>query len=129
MLTRIVGAKRMTRQQVQAYVRERVGKGMASAAAFLTGRLRATVGVQAPRVRNTAGKWRATVRAAAGAPPRRVSGFGQKSVKWRRTPAGVTFTAVWYLRYWESHGHPWLAKTLKRYAPEAKRIAFGKRGK
>ena len=126
---KIVGGKVMTKREVLAYVRERLGKGVRSAGKFMVDRLRTVVGVQAPRVRTIAGGWRATTRATPGAPPRRVSGIGQKSINYRVTEKNVIFSAIWYMLYWENHGHPWMRKTIEKYSKEMMRIMTSTRKK
>ncbi len=113
----------MSRREVQAFVRDRLGMGKATAAAFLTGRLKAAVGVQAPRIKR-GGRWQATTRASAGAPPRRVSGAGQRSIAWKWTPArNMTFFArMWYMMWLEQNGHPWLRPTINKYLKDVGRI-------
>ena len=112
MIGKVVGAKVLTPGEIQRYVRERIGRGMSSAAKFMKDRLRVTVGVQGD----------GRVRATAGAPPRRITGAGQRSINSRTTASNVVFSAVWYMLYWETHGHPWLRKTIDKYIGEMRRI-------
>lgn len=30
----------------------------------------------------------------------------------------MIFSAIWYMVYWETHGHPWLRKTIEQYKKE-----------
>ncbi len=114
MKVKIVGAKPMTRRETQKYVRERIGWGMRSAAAFLSKQLKVVVGVQG--VKGT--------RAIPGASPRRITGAGQRSVGWRiQSKNVVLFSALWYMLYWEKHGHPWMRQTIRKYRDQAIKIA------
>lgn len=121
---KVVGAMRLTGRALKARVKRSANKGMAAAGKFLRERLQATVGVQAPRRRSGVG-WRALTPAVPGAPPRRVSGKGQAGISWYWTSAKNLgfFSRMWYMSYWETHGHAWWRKTIEKYLREAEKIA------
>jgi len=127
---KIVGAKLLSRSEIQKYVRDRLAKGNRSAGPFAVARLKAVVGLQAPRrrVKGVPCGWVALTRANPGAPPRRVSGCGQASIYWRQLPSGgMAFGAKReYMMILERKGHPWLHKTIRKYIKEILAIAWGK---
>lgn len=133
-LMKVVGAKPMTKTQINAYVKSRLAKGVASAGKFIVGRLRFTVGQQAPRRRSRSSEsgWVATTPATPLAPLRRVSGDGQKSIFWAKSQTGGLKLGAhkWYMLYWEGHKnrlpktkwHQWLRPTVDKYLPEMIKI-------
>ena len=124
MNTRIVGAKYLSAREIEEYVRKHINKGLDAAAKFVVKQLRVTTGVQAT-LRRTKRGWVAKVKATPGAPPRRVTGKGQKSIDYRQTENSVIFSAIYYMLYWEGHGHPWMRKTIERLTPQIGKIVSG----
>jgi hypothetical protein len=121
---KVVGAKVMTPAEIRDYVQRRLNRGIRSAGPFIVERLKAVVGIQAPRKRGGPNGWIATTRATPGAPPRRVSGLGQKSIYWRRTKkGGIAWGAKKpYMMILERKGHPWLHMTVRKYFAEVLQI-------
>lgn len=117
--------RRITGTAAKKLKRRAADERMAAAAKFLRQKLYEVLGVQAPRRRTRSGSWRATVRATPGAPPRRVVGTGQAGVEWRlNRERNVSFyNVMFYMMWWESHGHPWFKKTVLKYLREAEKIA------
>jgi hypothetical protein len=97
-----------------------------AAAAVLVKGLQTTVSKQAAvtvtrgRI-GTAPRLRATRPATPGAPPRRVSGKGQRSIRVASDARGVRIEMVGYMAVQEHRGHPFIAASLRRDADEAMR--------
>lgn len=124
--------------RIATQVQKRAASGTLNAAIFLSARLKETVSVPAPRKRvvNNAGDIRyvATTRAVRGAPPRKLSGKLRQSITYGLV--GVTGQATKttkrlgtavvgvkargangfnYPAFLESHGHPFMSTTVRRY--------------
>lgn len=125
MRKKIVGIRPMTRAQIRTFVTARIAKGIQSAAPFMRDMLKRTVGVQAPRKRapKAVCGWLAITAASPGAPPRRVSGCGQRGIYFKKTKNGVSFRSRRrYMMILERKNHPWLQKTINQYKREFFRI-------
>jgi hypothetical protein len=120
--------------KIAKQVRDGAGRGMQAAITFLAARVKETVGVQTPvkAVPGVGGgtSYRAVTPAVAGAPPRRVSGRLQKSVRGvmeSPTRALIVVDAVSprgfpYPKYLDAPGlgagsglHPFVGPTVTRY--------------
>lgn len=91
--------------------------------------LKQTVSVPAPRkVAKTSGRVYAATRATPGAPPRKLTGIGRTSIGYRvdeTNLVGYVGASVFYMPYWEEHGHPWVEPTLNTNRARYQRILTG----
>ena len=112
-------------ERAKAEAKRRLGK----AASRCATELKLTVSVPAPRkVSKKTGRPYATTRATPGAPPRKLSGRGRAGIAWQFADGGrsaVVGENVWYMPYWESHGHPWVKPTLDRIRGDLNDILRG----
>ena len=120
-------------ERAKAEAKRRLGK----AASRCATELKLTVSVPAPRkVSKKTGRPYATTPATGsrrngvwtGAPPRKLSGRGRAGIAWQFADGGrsaVVGENVWYMPYWESHGHPWVKPTLDRIRGDLNDILRG----
>lgn len=106
-------------------IRPALVRALTAGAVLLTGRVKETLSVAAPRKRVTSRKgvryYRATTPAVKGAPPRKLSGRLRASITYRVDADGLVArvgTGVVYARRHELGDHPFLVPTLAAHQRE-----------